>query len=164
MNDAKNFLDYNDKWKQADSNAITDNVENVLKDNGFVSLADRIDKLCAITDSANHAVYAWLNHGRENVKIPLLKLCKIAEYFHVELDELIRGKFAYTKKFAVTRCVGNDDTVLKFFDENDKQGAIAYGSEVAKTNTQGVITCVLGLYDEDGRLKDNECRVFEVWK
>ena len=67
-----------------------------------------------------------------------------------------------TKKFAVTRTIGNDEKVLKVFDD-DKESAIAYGAEVAKTNTEGVISCVQGLFNNEGKMCVNYLKVYEVW-
>ena len=69
----------------------------------------------------------------------------------------------YEKKFAVTRCIGNTDQIIKCFGESEKEAAIAFGKEVAETNTEGVITCVRALIDENGHFKDGQCEVFEVW-
>ena len=70
----------------------------------------------------------------------------------------------YQKKFAVTKVVGNDETILKFFKENEKEAAKAYGAEVAKNNSQGVISCILAWFDENNHIRNGECEVFEVWK
>lgn len=50
------------------------------------------------------------------------------------------------KQFAVTRVNGNRETVLKLFGENEKATAIAYGSNIAKENTSGIIACVQALF------------------
>lgn len=69
----------------------------------------------------------------------------------------------FEKKFAVTKTVGNDEKILKYFSEDEKAEALAYGAEVAKENTEGVITCIAARFDEDGNMKNGECEVFEVW-
>ena len=73
------------------------------------------------------------------------------------------GKDMFEKKFAITRTVGNDETILKYFDEDEKAEALAYGADVAKENSEGVIACILARFDEDGNKENNECAVFEVW-
>lgn len=70
----------------------------------------------------------------------------------------------FEKRFAITKTVGNDEKILKFFGEDEKAAALAYGAEVAKKNTDGVITCILARFDKDDNKKNNECEVFEVWE
>lgn len=69
----------------------------------------------------------------------------------------------FEKKFAITKTVGNDEKILKYFGEDEKAAAMAYGAEVAKENTEGVIACIMARFDEDGNMKGSECEVFEVW-
>lgn len=69
----------------------------------------------------------------------------------------------FEKKFAVTKIVDNDEKILKFFGEDEKTSALTYGAEVAKENTNGVISCILAWFDEGGNRKNGECEVFEVW-
>ena len=70
----------------------------------------------------------------------------------------------YQKKFAVVKVLQNKEIILKFFKEDEKEAAKAYGAEVAKTNTQGLITCILAWFDEDNHTRSRECAVFEVWE
>ncbi|MCD7828052.1 MAG: DUF4205 domain-containing protein [Clostridiales bacterium] len=67
------------------------------------------------------------------------------------------------RKFAVIRVVGNDEEVLKVFDD-DKQAALAYGAEIAKNNTDGVIACVQAFFNEENKMCTSQFRVFEVWE
>ena len=89
MNDAKNILELNKLWDEADSNTIADNVEDLLISYGYNTFSDRMEKLVTITNSSKHAVYAWLNHGRTNVKIPFLKLCMIADALNTNIIKLL---------------------------------------------------------------------------
>ncbi len=164
MENAKNILELNKLWNEADSNTIADNVEDVLVSCGYDTFAGRMEKLVAITNSSKHAVYAWLNHGRTNVKIPFLKLCMIADALNIDITKLLSGgKDMFEKKFAITKTVGNDEKILKYFSEDEKVTALAYGAEVAKENTEGVVACILARFDESDNMKDGECEVFEVW-
>lgn len=70
----------------------------------------------------------------------------------------------FETKFAVTKTIGNKETFLKFFGEDEKEAAKKYGAEIAKTNTEGVITCLKAQFDEDNHMKDGKCEVFEVWE
>lgn len=76
---------------------------------------------------------------------------------------LFGGKDMFEKKFAVTKTVGNDEKILKYFGEDEKAEALAYGANIAKENSEGVISCILARFDRDGNKKNNECEVFEVW-
>ncbi len=76
---------------------------------------------------------------------------------------LFGGKDMFEKKFAVTKTVGNDEKILKYFREDEKSEALEYGANIAKENSDGVISCILAQFDEDGNKKNNECEVFEVW-
>lgn len=164
MNDAKNILELNKLWNEADSNTIADNVEDVLVSCGYDTFTCRMEKLVEITNSSKHAVYAWLNHGRTNVKIPFLKLCMIADELNTDITILLSGgKNMFEKKFAVTKTVGNNEEILKYFGEDEKSEALAYGANIAKDNSEGVISCILARFDKDGNKKNNECEVFEVW-
>ena len=69
-----------------------------------------------------------------------------------------------TMKFAVTRIVGNEKTIIRTFPEEEKQNAIEYGREIAKGNISGVIACIKALFDENDNRADNKCWIFEVWE
>ena len=45
--------------------------------------------LCKITDTCRYTVLGWMNLSREDVRIPLLKLCVIAETFGVNITDLL---------------------------------------------------------------------------
>ncbi len=66
-------------------------------------------------------------------------------------------------KIAITKTVGNNEIILKFFSQDEKEAAKAYGAAVAKDNVDGVISCVLAEFDESGKMEDNQCQVLEVW-
>ncbi|MGI6172395.1 MAG: hypothetical protein ACOYI8_00675 [Christensenellales bacterium] len=51
---------------------------------------DRARLMGKITSSSEHTAQAWLNLGRMNVKIPLIKLCRIAQFFGISVDDLLR--------------------------------------------------------------------------
>lgn len=164
LNDAKNVLELNELWNKLDSNTIADNVEAALEQDGWTSFGSKMEKLSEITNSSRHAVYAWLNHGRTNVKIPFLKLCMIADALNTDITKLLSGgNDMFEKKFAVTKTIGNDEKILKYFGEDEKVAALSYGAEIAKGNVDGVITCILARFDKNGNKKNGECEVFEVW-
>ena len=69
-----------------------------------------------------------------------------------------------TMKFAVTHIVGNEETIIRTFPENEKQQAIEYGKMTAESNVRGVIACIKALLDENDNRADNKCWIFEVWE
>lgn len=165
MNEAENILTLNELWERTSGEIIAENVKMLLFANGYKKSYEVWENLVKITGSNKHAVYAWLNRARTDVKIPFLKLCKIAEVYNIEIIKLLTGgNFMFEKKFAVTRTIGNNEEILKTFGENEKEAAIAYGAEVAKTNENGVIACIFASFDENGNMYNRECRIFEVWQ
>ena len=68
------------------------------------------------------------------------------------------------KKFVVLRVVGNDETVLKIFGNDEKEAAIAYGESVARENTVGTIACIRAWFDASGQKRDDIMEIFEAWK
>lgn len=163
MNKAKMILDLNHRWNETDSNSISDNVEQLLEEKSCDTFASKLEKLVEITGSSEHAVYAWLNHGRKNVKIPFLKVCKIAMEYNVDVERFLEVRTMFEKKFAVSHVKGNDETIIKFFREDEKEAAKSYGYNIRKNYDGGVIEVFLARFDENGNIKDNEREVFEVY-
>ena len=125
-------------------------------------------KLSDITGTTIHAVGAWFNHYRSDVKIPFLKVCMIAKEFNVELEDLIRGeKLKYQSKFAVLSLKDDDQiTVLKTFgsSEEDKERALAAGEKLAENRPEDeVYAVVLTEFDEDDNIKEDSYEIYEVW-
>lgn len=86
------ILDYNDQWKQADSSVIADNVEKCIigkYPECSATFESRWSKLTEISGAKRQTVYAWLNRSRPDVKIPFLKLCKIAVALDADLADLL---------------------------------------------------------------------------
>ena len=48
-----------------------------------------MDKLIDITKSKKDSIYSWLNRSRENVKVPLLKLCMLAVALDVNVSDFL---------------------------------------------------------------------------
>lgn len=68
----------------------------------------------------------------------------------------------YTTQFAVTHTIGNDETVIQTFA--DKEAMLLFGKSIIKNYNDGVITCLQADFDENLMMKDNACRVYEVWQ
>lgn len=91
---AKEILDLNSVWEQANKSIIADNLERILAERfpDCQQQTKRIEKLAEITGSKKDSVYAWLNHGRTNVKTPLLKLCVIAAALEINIYEFLKNE------------------------------------------------------------------------
>lgn len=88
------ILEYNKWWDNTDKSVMADNVEKfIVKKYPECSetFESRWNKLTEISGSKSQTVYAWLNRSRKDVKIPFLKLCKIAVALGVDLADLLSG-------------------------------------------------------------------------
>lgn len=99
---AKVVIDTTKYWEETPKSVIIDNIElffgypityQILRDNS------RIEKLLKITGVSKHAVNAWLNRSREVAKVPLLKLCEIAEYLKVDVEELMNPNICFNRNW-----------------------------------------------------------------
>lgn len=89
---AAQVLQFNSQWENTNQSVIADNVEKYLyakypecKESYNV----KMDKLIDITKSKKDSIYSWLNRSRENVKVPLLKLCMLAVAFDVNVSDFL---------------------------------------------------------------------------
>ena len=90
---AAQILIYNDLWDKTDKSVIADNVEKYL----FLKYPEcsgvfdtKMNKLEEITGSKRQTIYAWLNRSRDRVKVPLMKLCTIANSLDVDIADLLK--------------------------------------------------------------------------
>lgn len=90
-NIATEILEINELWESTDKITIADNVEEFL----FMKYPECVGKwnakiyvLSEITGAKTDTVYAWLNRGRERVKVPFLKLCQIASVLDVDIKQM----------------------------------------------------------------------------
>lgn len=90
-NIATEILEINELWEKTDKITIADNVEEFL----FMKHPECAEKwntkiyvLSEITGAKTDTVYAWLNHSRERVKVPFLKLCQIASVLDVDIKQM----------------------------------------------------------------------------
>lgn len=67
------------------------------------------------------------------------------------------------KKFAVYNVIENDIYVLKTFDIDAKEEAIAYGESLLSTDFKGVLAVGIIPVDEDGNKVSDSARVYRVW-
>ena len=88
---AAEYIALNEIWNNTSKETLISNVTKYLV-NKFpecdTSIAQQ-KKIAEITDSKIHTVYAWINLSREQVKIPLLKLCVIADAIDIDIMKLL---------------------------------------------------------------------------
>ena len=90
---ASEYLKLTEFWDAANQETISENVRKVLEEK-IPECRDSFNavwnKLMEITGSNKHTVYAWMNKSRNNVKVPLIKLCMIANELNVDVLELLK--------------------------------------------------------------------------
>lgn len=92
-NIANKVLTLNEKWEHTDKTTIAENVEKHLYSKFPECSANwsvKVEKISEITGSKPDTVFAWFNRGRPNVKVPFLKLCKIADYLGSDVAEFFK--------------------------------------------------------------------------
>lgn len=79
---AKDYLALTDLWETTDKSIMNYNMKLLF---AGCSPSARIDVLSEISGVSRDTVKAWENGGRRNVKIPLIKLCKISEELGIDV-------------------------------------------------------------------------------
>lgn len=90
---AAQVLQFNSQWENTNQSVIADNVEKYLYakyPECKESYNAKMDKLIDITKSKKDSIYSWLNRSRENVKVPLLKLCMLAVALDVNVGDFLK--------------------------------------------------------------------------
>ena len=90
---AARILSANKQWEQTSKATIAENVEHYLYakfPKYKTSYKIKMEKLQEISGSQKNAVYAWVNRSREDVKVPFLKLCKIAKALDVDIEDMLK--------------------------------------------------------------------------
>ena len=88
------ILSANKQWEQTSKATIAENVEKYLYakfPECKTSYKVKMEKLQEISGSQKNTVYAWVNRSREDVKVPFLKLCKIAKALDVDIEDMLKG-------------------------------------------------------------------------
>ncbi len=94
-NFATKILKLNERWEDTDKVIIADNIEYYLSKTYLdceTSFNAKWEKLMEITGCKKQAVYAWLNRSRDNVKVPLLKLCQIAAAMGIDVENFLEKR------------------------------------------------------------------------
>lgn len=89
---AEEILNLNELWSNTSKDIIIENIEQALslRFPECVNFNDKIAKIMMCTDASLHTVYAWMNRSRENVKIPFLKLCALADELKIDVTEFLK--------------------------------------------------------------------------
>ncbi len=66
----------------------------------------------------------------------------------------------YKTMYAVIQVISNEETIIKTL--LDKDSALSFWRSCKDAAHSGVMACVQADFDEELRMKDNTCRVFEV--
>lgn len=85
---AKEYLSLTDKWEETNHMVIASNVNKymIAKYPECKVRSVMHKKLSEFTGSSTHATYAWMNKSREDVKVPIIKLCMIAEALNIDIQ------------------------------------------------------------------------------
>lgn len=93
---ARECLDLHALYESTPKEVIADNINRLFgyyDDARTTSRYNPTNKrtrvLCKITNTCRYTVLAWMNLSREDVKVPILKLCVIAEAFGVNITDLL---------------------------------------------------------------------------
>ena len=90
---AARILSANKQWEQTSKATIAENVEKYLYakfPECKTSYKVKMEKLQEISGSQKNTVYAWVNRSREDVKVPFIKLCKIAKALDVDIEDMLK--------------------------------------------------------------------------
>ena len=164
MNTAQKILQLHNAYEKIDSAVLSIKILEYLKEKGFEGYAERTEFLQSITGLSKQTIFAWFNKGR-NVKIPFVKLCKIALALNMEVEEILKGeKYMYEKKYLVTLVEGNNEKVLKAFAADEREQANAYGREEAvKKPDNSVVACYGAYVDKDYHIRAGRREIVEIW-
>lgn len=80
---AGNILSLNELYTSTDKEIINKNIDKILS---CETSRERDLRLMHFTDSGKHTVVAWMNRGRPDVKIPLMKLCMLAQELETDIS------------------------------------------------------------------------------
>lgn len=90
---AKEYLELTKIWSDTDKETILNNVKKYIcikNPEMYIDFKTYWNSLTQITGAKKHTVYAWLNKSRSNVKIPLIKLCMIADAIDIDVVEFFK--------------------------------------------------------------------------
>ena len=88
---ADDVLMLEERWKNTNKDTIVDNMEKYLIrfNPECKKYNTKIKTLMEISGEKEQTVYAWINRSRKEVKIPFLKLCKIASALNIGVEDIL---------------------------------------------------------------------------
>lgn len=89
---AAKILSLNKLWEQTDKVTIAKNVEEYLctkYPECKTAHNIKMERLQEISGSQKNTVYAWVNRSRKDIKVPFLKLCKIADALDIDVKDML---------------------------------------------------------------------------
>lgn len=69
-----------------------------------------------------------------------------------------------TMKFAVSRVVGDEETILKLFEGNQKDAAVSCAKQAAKEYPTGLIVLFQAAFTPEGSRADERMRMYEAYR
>ena len=69
-----------------------------------------------------------------------------------------------TMKFAVAHMLGDEVTILKLFEEDQKEAAMAYGQQAAQEYDTGLICLIKAAFTPEGERADDRYRLYEAYE
>lgn len=92
---AREYINLTDLWENTDKNIVISNIERVFgeaKESQRRKDSTKLKALAKMADVGIHTAVAWTNHSRQEVKIPLLRLCMIADCLKIDVRKLLTDR------------------------------------------------------------------------
>lgn len=91
INFAVEILKLYSLWEQTDKETIVDNIEKYLYEQHPECKTHKVkmEFLIDMSGSRKDTVYAWINRSRKTVKVPFLKLCRIAKALELDIQDML---------------------------------------------------------------------------
>lgn len=124
MSVAKQYIELTRLFEEAEKGFVTDNIERLF---GYTQTYqgsrnnERVTAISIASETQNvDTIRAWTNRSRGNVKIPLYKLCKIAESKQISVVDLLTKKIPTNRKWDDFSGINSRQKALfKKIDERD---------------------------------------------
>ena len=107
---AREYLELTELWENTSKDIVAKNIDLLFGyydedriSSPYLPTNRRTKILCEITNTCKYTVLGWMNRHREDVRIPLHKLCIIAEAFDVDIANLMNPDDAWYKNDAELR-------------------------------------------------------------
>lgn len=101
---AKEYIELTALWENTSKDIVAANIDLLFGyydedriSSPYLPTNKRTKILCEITNTSRYTVLGWMNRHRDDVKIPLHKLCIIAEIFDVDIQNLMSADDSWYK-------------------------------------------------------------------